>query len=165
WGYQAFGVEPDVMTLAKGLGGGVPIGAFLAKEKCAVLEPGDHGSTFGGNPLTTAAANASTRYIIEHDIPAQAKDMGAYMTRGLEALRAKHSSLITGVRGMGLLIAVLFSSDISGKVVSACNNEGLLLNPVRPNAIRIMPPLTISRGEIDEGLERLERGMLKAAAG
>jgi predicted acetylornithine/succinylornithine family transaminase len=164
WGYQAFGVEPDVMTLAKGLGGGVPIGAFLAKEQCAVLEPGDHGSTFGGNPLTTAAANAATRYLIENDIPSRAREMGAYLKKGLEALKAKHS-FITEVRGMGLLIAVLFSSDISGKVVSACNREGLLLNPVRPNAIRLMPPLTISRQEIDEGLQRLERGMLQAVAG
>jgi len=164
WGYQSFGVEPDVMTLAKGLGGGVPIGAFLAKQKCAVLEPGDHGSTFGGNPLTTAAGNAAVRYTVEHDVPTLAKDMGAYMTKGLEALKGKHS-FITDVRGMGLLIAVQFSSDISAKVVTACNEEGLLLNPVRPNAIRIMPPLTISRQEIDEGLQRLERGMLRAVKG
>ncbi|MBI2170993.1 MAG: aspartate aminotransferase family protein [Chloroflexi bacterium] len=161
WGYQAFGVEPDVMTLAKGLGGGVPIGAFLAKEACAVLEPGDHGSTFGGNPLTTAAANAATRYLIENDIPSRAREMGAYLKKGLEALKAKHS-FITEVRGMGLLIALQFSADISGKVVTACNTEGLLLNPVRPNAIRLMPPLTITRQELDEGLQRLERGMLQA---
>ncbi|MBI4201999.1 MAG: aspartate aminotransferase family protein [Chloroflexi bacterium] len=163
WGYQSFGVEPDVMTLAKGMGGGVPIGAFLAKERCAVLEPGDHGSTFGGNPLTTAAANATVRYVIEHDIPARAKDMGDYLRRGLEALQAKHS-FISQVRGMGLLVALQFNSEVSGKVVAACNEEGLLLNAVRPNAIRFMPPLTISRQEIDEGLERLERGMLKAVA-
>ncbi|MBI4198727.1 MAG: aminotransferase class III-fold pyridoxal phosphate-dependent enzyme, partial [Chloroflexi bacterium] len=125
------------------------------------LEPGDHGSTFGGNPLTTAAANAATRYLIENDIPSRAREMGAYLKKELEALKAKHS-FITEVRGMGLLIAVLFSSDISGKVVTACNHEGLLLNPVRPNAIRLMPPLTISRQEVDEGLQRLERGMLQA---
>ena len=78
-----FGVEPDVMTLAKSLGGGVPIGAFLAKEHAAVLVPGDHGSTFGGNALTCAAANASTRYIVENDIPGRARKMGEYVTKGL----------------------------------------------------------------------------------
>ena len=80
FGYEVSGVEPDVMTLAKGLGGGVPIGAFLAKDHAAVFEPlGEHGSTFGGNALTCAAAAASTRYMIDNDIPAHARDMGEYM--------------------------------------------------------------------------------------
>ena len=160
FGYQAFDVEPDVMTLAKGLGGGVPIGAFLAKERASVLEPGDHGSTFGGNVLTSAAAYASTKYIVDNDIPAWAKKMGAYLKQGLQAIMTR-SSIITDVRGKGLLLAVEFNDDISGEVVSACNQEGLLLNPVRPNTIRIMPPLTISSKEVDQGLERLERGLNK----
>lgn len=163
WGHQAFNVEPDVMTLAKGLGGGVPIGAFLAKDHCAVLEPGDHGSTFGGNALTCAAANASTRFIVENDIPNRAKEMGNYLKQGLEALKDRHS-FISDVRGMGLLLALEFGSEIAGKVVASCNDEGLLLNPVRPNAIRFMPPLTVSTQEIDAGLERLERGILRAVA-
>ena len=163
WGHQAFNVEPDVMTLAKGLGGGVPIGAFLAKDHCAVLEPGDHGSTFGGNALTCAAANASTRFIVENDIPNRAKEMGNYLKQGLEALKDRHS-FISDVRGMGLLLALEFGSEIAGKVVASCNDEGLLLNPVRPNAIRFMPPLTVNTQEIDAGLERLERGILRAVA-
>ncbi len=163
WGHQAFNVEPDVMTLAKGLGGGVPIGAFLAKDHCAVLEPGDHGSTFGGNALTCAAANASTRFIVENDIPNHAKEMGNYLKQGLEALKDRHS-FISDVRGMGLLLALEFGSEIAGKVVASCNDEGLLLNPVRPNAIRFMPPLTVNTQEIDAGLERLERGILRAVA-
>lgn len=160
FGYQSFDVEPDVMTLAKGLGGGVPIGAFLAKEHASVLEPGDHGSTFGGNALTCAAANAATRFTVSNDIPARAREMGAYLKQGLDALRSRHA-FITDVRGMGLLIAMEFNDDISAKLVSACNEEGLLLNPVRPNAIRFIPPLTISRDEIDQGMERLERGLQK----
>jgi len=148
------------MTLAKGLGGGVPIGAFLAKEHASVLEPGDHGSTFGGNALTCAAANAATRFTVSNDIPARAREMGAYLKQGLDALRSRHA-FITDVRGMGLLLAMEFNDDISAKLVSACNDEGLLLNPVRPNAIRFIPPLTISRNEIDQGLERLERGLQK----
>ena len=160
FGYESFDVEPDVMTLAKGLGGGVPIGAFLAKEHASVLEPGDHGSTFGGNALTCAAANAATRFTVSNDIPARAREMGAYLKQGLDALRSRHA-FITDVRGMGLLLAMEFNDDISAKLVSACNDEGLLLNPVRPNAIRFIPPLTISRDEIDQGLERLERGLQK----
>ena len=161
FGYQAFDVEPDVMTLAKGLGGGVPIGAFLAKEQYCVLEPGDHGSTFGGNALTCAAAYASTKYMVGNDVPAQAKAAGAYMMQKLEELRARQPAIVD-VRGMGLLVAVEFSEDIAANVVSACNQEGLLLNPVRPNAIRLMPPLTITSEEIDQGLERLERGLRQA---
>jgi len=87
FGYQEYGVEPDVMALAKGLGYGVPIGAFLAKEGCMVLEPGDHGSTFGGNALTTAAAYAGTKYLIDHDIPAHVKRMELYLLQHLQALR------------------------------------------------------------------------------
>ncbi len=160
FGYQSFNVEPDVMTLAKGLGGGVPIGAFLAKEKAAVFEPGDHGSTFGGNVLTCAAAYAAAKYTIDNDIPSHAKEAGAYLKKRLEAIKSRNAS-ITDVRGMGLLLAVEFSTDISGKLVGICNEEGLLLNPVRPNAIRLMPPLTISHQEIDTGVERLERGLKK----
>ncbi len=161
FGYQAYDVEPDVMTLAKGLGGGVPVGAFLAKDNAAVLEPGDHGSTFGGNALTCAAAYASTKYMVDNDVPAQAKAIGAYLRQGLEALKARHS-YITDVRGMGLLLALELNDDISPKVLSACNQEGLLLNAVRPNTIRLMPPLTISREEVDLGLQRLETGLEKA---
>jgi len=164
FGYQAFDVEPDVMTLAKGLGGGVPIGAFLAKDQAAVLEPGDHGSTFGGNALTCAAAYASTRYMVDNDIPSQAKASGAYLKQGLEALKAR-CSFITDVRGMGLLLAVEFNDDISANVLTACNQEGLLLNAVRPNTVRLMPPLTISREEVDQALERLEQGLGKAVGG
>ena len=164
FGYEAFGVEPDVMSLAKALGGGVPIGAFMAKEQYCVLEPGDHGSTFGGNALACAAAYASTRYIVDNDIPARAAESGAYLKQRLEGLRS-HEPSIVDVRGMGLLLAVEFSSDISAKVISACNEEGLLLNPVRPNAIRFMPPLTLTREEIDLGVERLERGLGQAVVG
>lgn len=164
FGYQAFDVEPDVMTLAKGLGGGVPIGAFLAKERAAVLEPGDHGSTFGGNALTCAAAYASTKFIVDNDIPSQVREVGMYLKQGLEALKSR-IPVVTDVRGMGLLIAVEFEDDISAKVLSASNQEGILLNAVRPNAVRLMPPLTISKDEIDQGLERIGRGIEKAVGG
>jgi acetylornithine/N-succinyldiaminopimelate aminotransferase len=164
FGYQAFGVEPDIMTLAKALGNGVPIGAFLCNERCDVLEPGDHGSTFGGNPLATAAANASFRYIVEHEVAASAERAGRYLRRALEELQSRYSATIVDVRGMGLLLAVQFSSTISAKVIAACNREGLLLNAVRPDAIRIMPPLIITEADADEAMAKLERGLATALA-
>jgi acetylornithine/N-succinyldiaminopimelate aminotransferase len=165
FGYEVSGVEPDVMTLAKALGNGAPVGAFLAKEYCAVLEPGDHGSTFGGNALTTAAADATVRYMVEHDVPAHAKKVGAHLVIGLEGLRSRHRDAIVEVRGVGLLLAVQFGDTIAQKVVGACNNEGLLLNAVRPNAIRLMPPLIITEADADEAVEKLERGLTTVLAG
>ena len=163
FGYEAMGVEPDVMTLAKGLGGGVPIGAFMAKDDAAVLRPGDHGSTFGGNALTCAAANASVRYIVDHDIPSHARQMGDYLAKGLNTLQANHE-FIADIRGLGLLWAMQFNSDLAGDVVSACNEAGLLLNPLRPDAIRLMPTLNVTPAEIDEALERLETGLTAAVS-
>lgn len=165
FGYETFDVEPDVMTLAKGLGGGVPIGAFLAKERAAVLAPGDHGSTFGGNPLTCAAAYASTKYIIDNNVPAHAHKMGKHLRQGLNKIKEKHD-FVKQVRGVGLLNAVEFNVDISAGVLDSCREGGLLLVvPPAPNTIRLIPPLTISEGEIDKGLELLEAGMIKAAQG
>ena len=111
FGYQSFGVEPDIITLAKGLGGGVPIGAFMAKDSACAFDPGDHGSTFGGNPLTCAAAHASTKYILENDVVNNAAKMGEYLSAGLRKLQSDNE-FFTDVRGMGLLWAVEFDSDI-----------------------------------------------------
>ena len=155
FGYESFGVEPDIMSLAKGLGGGVPIGAFMAKDEACAFEPGDHGSTFGGNALTCAAAYASTKYIIENDLAGNAAAMGEHMASGLADLQSKYSQ-IAEVRGMGLLWAVLFDSDIGPDVVANCNAQGLLTNPLRPNAVRLMPPLTVSAEEIAQAMERMD---------
>jgi acetylornithine/N-succinyldiaminopimelate aminotransferase len=163
FGYQVSGVEPDIMTLAKGLGGGVPIGAFLAKDSACAFEPGDHGSTFGGNALTCAAAHASTKYILDNEVPANAARMGEYLARGLNTIKNNHEA-ITEVRGMGLLWAIQFSSDMSPAAVAACNDAGLLTNPLRPNALRLMPPLTVTEKEIDEALEKLDSALTKAAS-
>jgi len=158
FGYQEYGIEPDVITLAKGLGCGVPIGAFLAKEFCMALEPGDHGSTFGGNALTTAVAYAGSKYLIEQNIPAHAKRMGQHLLARLQELQARFS-FITNVRGKGLLAAMEFASDISGQVLASANAAGVLLNGVKPNTIRFMPALTITAEEIDQGTERLEQAL------
>lgn len=163
FGYQSFGVEPDIMTLAKGLGGGVPIGAFMAKDEAMAFVPGDHGSTFGGNALTCAAAYASTKYILDNDVVANAAAMGEYLGQGLNDLKSRYD-FISEVRGMGCLWAMLFDSDITPAVVAASNDAGVLLNPLRPNAVRLMPPLTVTKEEIDEALERLETGIKVATA-
>ena len=160
FGYERFGVEPDVVALAKGLGGGVPIGAFMSKDHCMSLEPGDHGSTYGGNALTCAAAYASTKYIIDNGLAAQARTMGEYLVQQLGGVKSRFS-FVADVRGMGLLVAMEFNDDISGKVVSLCNEEGLLLNPVRPNTIRFMPPINVSTAEVDGAAARLEAALKK----
>ncbi|MDP7486180.1 MAG: aminotransferase class III-fold pyridoxal phosphate-dependent enzyme, partial [Dehalococcoidia bacterium] len=164
FGYQQFpGVEPDVMTLAKALGSGAPLGAFTTKEFCSVLEPGDHGSTFGGNALTTAAGAAAAKVIVDEDIPELAKETGAYFQGKLKTLAEKHD-FITEVRGMGLLIAVQMSKEIAGPTVAASLPEGLLMNAVRPNMIRFMPPLNVTRDEIDEAVDILDRVLEETGA-
>jgi acetylornithine/N-succinyldiaminopimelate aminotransferase len=156
FGYQQYGVEPDIMTLAKGLGSGVPIGALLAKEKAAVFQPGEHGSTFGGNPLVCAVGVATMRYIIENKIPDKVKHLGQYFITGLEKLKAKFN-FITDVRGRGLLLAFNLKEDIGQEIVMDCLKEGLLINCVKPNALRFIPPLIITEKEIDEALSILEK--------
>ena len=160
FGYQEYNVEPDVITLAKGLGYGVPIGAFMSKETAMALVPGDHGSTFGGNALTTAAAYAGTKFLIENDIPAHVKQMEGHLLDRLNGLQA-HFSFISEARGKGLLAALEFDGDISGQVLTNANEAGVLLNGVRPNAVRFMPPLTVTAEEIDEAVGRLEEALAK----
>ena len=151
FGYQQFGIEPDIITLAKGLGGGIPIGAFMAKEKCSVFTPGDHGSTYGSNPLMCATALAVMEYVISNDVPGKAQKAGLYLIDGLNKLKSKYS-FITNVRGRGLLAAIEFKSDMSQSIMAACVKNGMMVNNVKPNAVRVMPPLTISNKEIDEAL-------------
>ncbi|HWO74149.1 MAG TPA: aspartate aminotransferase family protein [Dehalococcoidia bacterium] len=160
--YQGMDFEPDVMTLAKGLGGGVPIGAILAKESCSVFTPGDHGSTYGGNPLMTAVALAVTKYMIETDMPARVEKIGAYLRSKLEAMAEKLPAVV-GVRGKGLLLAIALNADISEKVVLDCLANGLIVNNVRPNAVRLAPPLTVTEAECDEAVEIIEKAVARAA--
>ncbi|MBA7635943.1 Acetylornithine aminotransferase [subsurface metagenome] len=152
--YEQYGVEPDVMTLAKGLGGGLPIGAILAKDEASVFVPGEHGSTFGGNPLACAAAYATVKFILDNDIVGNVRKVGEYLINGLEGLR-RQFPLITDVRGRGLLVAVEFDSDIAGSLLTACLERGLLVNRLKPNALRLMPPLIIGNNEVDQAISIL----------
>ena len=158
FGYQLYGIEPDIMTLAKGLGGGMPIGALLAKEKAAVFTLGDHNATFGGNPVTSAAAYATLKYVIDHDIPGNAAKVGQYLMARLNDLKKKYS-FVTDVRGRGLLLAIEFERDIGQDVLNACLENGMLVNRLKPNAIRLIPPLIITNSEVDEALDILDKAL------
>ena len=161
--YEQYGVEPDVMTLAKGLGSGLPVGAILSKDAASVFVPGEHGSTFGGNPLVCAAAYATVKFILDNDITGNARRAGQYLLSGLEELKQKFP-FITDIRGRGLLVAVEFNSDIGASLLTACLDKGLLVNRVKPNALRFMPPLIISNADVDEALRILD-GVLSEIGG
>jgi acetylornithine/N-succinyldiaminopimelate aminotransferase len=164
WAYEQAGIEPDIMTIAKGIAGGVPLGAILAKEAVAsVFQPGDHGSTFGGNPLATAAGYAVLNYIIAHDLPARVKEKGERLLAKLHGLEDRHPEIVA-VRGRGLLCAVQFEGEIAEEVARAALGEGLLLNNLKPTVLRIAPPLTVSDEEIDEAVAALDRVLTARAA-
>ena len=158
--YEQYGIEPDIMTLAKGLASGVPIGAILAKDSASVFVPGEHGATFGGNPLACAAAYATLSFIIDNDIPGKVRTVGQHLIDSLENLKQKHR-FITDVRGRGLLIAMEFSSDIAKSVLMACLDKGLLVNRLKPNTLRFMPPLIIGNNEVDEAVGILDTVLSK----
>lgn len=153
--YEHYGITPDVLTLAKGLGGGVPIGAMLARGHAAdAFQPGDHGSTFGGNPLACAAALAVLTTIEEQRLVQHAAQVGAYLLMQLRRLAQQHP-VIKEVRGVGLMVAVELNSE-AAPVVDACRERGLLVNAVNPNTLRLVPPLIITRADVDEALGILD---------
>jgi predicted acetylornithine/succinylornithine family transaminase len=155
WAYEQAGIEPDIMTSAKGLAGGVPIGAVLAKEHASVFQPGDHGSTFGGNPLATAAGHHVLTRLLDGGVLANAKARGEQLRQRLAGLEDRHS-LATGERGIGLLRGLELGADVAGDVVTGARERGLLVNPVRPSVVRFMPPLTVTEAEIDQAVDIVE---------
>ncbi len=153
--YEQEGIEPDIMTLAKGLASGVPIGAMLAGEELAAhLGPGTHGSTFGGNPLATAAGIATLETLLNEDILDNCRSMGAYFQDELEKLQQKYA-FITEVRGRGLIIGVEMSIE-GGEMVKTAMAKGLLINCTVGKVLRFIPPLIISRNEIDQAISILD---------
>ena len=154
--YEQYGVEPDIMTLAKGMGSGVPIGTIMVKDSANVFAPGEHGSTYGGNPLVCAAAYATLKYIIDNNVADNVRKVGQYFTGRLEELKNKYG-FITDVRGRGLLLAIEFDREIADDMLKACLENGLLVNRVKPSALRFMPPLIIGNGEVDEAIDILDK--------
>jgi acetylornithine/succinyldiaminopimelate/putrescine aminotransferase len=126
-----------------------------------VLRPGDHGSTYGDNALTTAAAYDVVKEVIDGGWVEHGRVMGERLKAGLERVNAAHENSVKEVRGMGLLLAVEFHEAIAGEVVTSCNAGGLLLNPVRPTAVRFMPALNVSDAEVDIAVDRFERSLVE----
>jgi len=152
--YEQLGVEPDIMTLAKGLGGGMPIGACLAKDSvAAAFTPGTHASTFGGNPLACAAALAVCRVLLDGRVLDQAKRMGEYLAKGLAECKDRHR-VVREVRGLGLLQGMELDIDANA-VVADCLVRGILVNATSERVLRFVPPLVITQREIDKLVETL----------
>ena len=154
--YQHTSIKPDIATLAKGLGGGVPIGAVLASEKiAAAFKPGDHGSTFGGNPLACAAGNAVLTAMDAEKLLENATASGGYLMARLRELQASFPQLIKEVRGMGLIVGAELTIPGRG-IVEACLQKGVIINCTAGNVLRFVPPLTVKEKEVDEVIKVLE---------
>ncbi|HEV8663624.1 MAG TPA: aspartate aminotransferase family protein, partial [Candidatus Methylomirabilis sp.] len=161
--YQQDDVQPDILTLAKALAGGIPMGAMLAREEVmAAFTPGSHAATFGGNPFASAVALETVQTILEEDLPARAARVGARTLDRLRALQAR-LPLIKAVRGRGLLIGIEVAADAKG-LVAKCRERGLLILTAGDTVLRLVPPLILGEAEADEGLAILE-GVLAEAAG
>ena len=162
--YEHYGIFPDIMTLAKGLGGGAPIGAMLATEKVsAAFQPGNHASTFGGNPLVCASAIATIETILEDGIILDhCNRMGQYLREGLHRLKEDHASKIVDIRGKGLLVAMELTRD-GMPVVNACLEKGMLINCTAGNVLRFTPPLIIEEKDIDRLMDVLEEVLGKTS--
>ncbi|GIW12709.1 MAG: acetylornithine aminotransferase [Tepidiforma sp.] len=158
--FEQEGVKPDIMALAKGLAGGVPIGAILAREEVAAhFVKGDHGSTFGGNPLAAAAALATLREVTAPGFLERVNEASRRLVERLQAIEDRHG-LVTGIRGRGMLLAMGLARDCSADVVDEARRRGLLINNVRPNAVRLMPPLTVTDDEIERACDILEAAIV-----
>ncbi len=162
FGFQRYGLEPDVVTLAKGLGGGVPVGAVLARgEVASAFVPGTHGTTFGGNPLACAAVRAVLETVFEKDFLERVVRAGEYLRALLGQLGA--GGLVTEVRGQGLMAAVECTPD-AADVAARCLENGLIVNAPRPHVIRMLPPLVVRDPEIERAVGILAHALEEAAA-
>lgn len=160
--HQHDGITPDVVTLAKGLGGGLPIGACIATGATAdLLTPGLHGSTFGGNPVCTAAALAVLRVLADDDLVGRADVLGKTLSAGIETLGHR---LVDHVRGRGLLLGVVLTAEAAKAVEAAARDAGFLVNAAAPDVIRLAPPLVITEAQIDDFLTALPAVLDKGAA-
>ncbi len=162
WGYQNLGVEPDIFTSAKGLAGGIPIGAMMCKDFCNVFTPGTHASTFGGNPFACAAALAVLREIERGDLLQNVQARGQQLRSSLQALTQKYPDFFAEVRGWGLIDGIQLrpeSSLTSAAVVKAALDQGLLIAPAGPKVLRFVPPLIVSAAEVEQAVELLDKAV------
>jgi acetylornithine/N-succinyldiaminopimelate aminotransferase len=160
--YKKFNVIPDVICIAKALGGGFPIGAFIANERALTLVPGDHGSTYGGNPLGCAVSLAVLNELIDGGIINTVEEKGAYIRQKLSGLKNRYG-IIDEVKGMGLLIGISLKTDPKA-FMNSCFDKGLLVVTAGANVVRLLPPLNVTLSEIDEALSILENVLAEMAA-
>jgi acetylornithine aminotransferase len=167
WGYECLGVEPDIFTSAKGLGGGIPIGAMMCKSFCDVFQPGEHASTFGGNPFACGVALTVCETLERENILQNVQDRGEQLRDGLRAIAAKYPNHITEVRGWGLIDGMELNADIkltAAEVVKAAIDEGLLLVPAGPKVVRFVPPLIVTSAEVEQALQAVDKAMATVVA-
>lgn len=160
--YEHAGIEPDIMTLGKGIGGGVPLAALLATAEASCFEHGDQGGTFNGNPLMCAAGLAVLQHVAEPDFLKAVIDSGLYLERELQRISARHG--LGEIRGKGLLLALDLRIPIAGSIVAQAFEDGVLLNAPRPDALRFMPALNVTKGEIGGMIDCLDAILTKMGA-
>ena len=166
WGYENLEIEPDIFTSAKGLGGGIPIGATLAKEFCCVFQPGDHASTFGGNPFACAAALSVCQTLERENLLANVQARGEQLRQGLQAIAQQYPDQIAEVRGWGLIDGLVLQEAAtltSGEIVKAAIAEGLLLVPAGPKVVRFVPPLIVTEAEVHQALQAVGKAIASLA--
>ena len=167
WGYENLGIEPDIFTSAKGLAGGIPIGAMMCKKSCDLFQPGDHASTFGGNPFACAAALTVGQILEQENILQNVQQRGEQLRTRLRAIAHQYPHLFTEVRGWGLINGMELNADIeltSVDVVKAAMAEGLLLVSAGLKVIRFVPPLIVSAEEVDQAAQALEKAIATLAS-
>ncbi|TVP63833.1 MAG: aspartate aminotransferase family protein [Nodularia sp. (in: Bacteria)] len=167
WGYEHLGVEPDIFTSAKGLGGGIPIGAMMSKKFCDVFQPGEHASTFGGNPFVCGVALAVCQTLEKENILQNVEERGIQLRDGLNAIAAKYPHHISEVRGWGLINGMELQADIpltAADIVKAAMDKGLLLVPAGPKVVRFVPPLIVTEAEVNLALQAVEEAIASLTA-
>ncbi|HAE44863.1 MAG TPA: aspartate aminotransferase family protein [Lachnospiraceae bacterium] len=160
WAYEHYGIMPDIMTCAKALGCGVPVGAFVLNEKVGTnsLVPGDHGTTYGGNPFVCAAVNTVFSLFRENDIISHAEAMGRYLEKALDSFAAAHPDQVKAHRGLGLIRGLEFVPECPvGPITNRALENGLLIISASNNVLRFVPPLVISEKDVDEAVDILEK--------
>jgi acetylornithine/N-succinyldiaminopimelate aminotransferase len=167
WGYENLGIEPDIFTSAKGLAGGIPIGAMMCKSFCDVFEPGNHASTFGGNPFACAAALTVAQTLEKEEILQNVQARGEQLRQNLRAIAQQYPHLFTEVRGWGLINGMELKAEVeltSIDLANAAMKEGLLLVPAGQKVLRFVPPLIVSAAEVEQATQILERAIASVAA-
>lgn len=162
WGYENLGIEPDIFTSAKGLGGGIPIGAMLCKSFCDVFQPGDHASTFGGNPFACAVALAVCHTLEQDNLLANVQERGEQLRAGLRAIAQSYPNVISEARGWGLINGLVLHDNTelsSAQIVKAAMKAGVLLVPAGPKVVRFVPPLIVTAEEIDMALQAIDQAL------